>query len=119
MSDTVLLSTVTVSVSVDDSGNITCSPDPVVVTQPDTLLEFDLASPGYEFPDSKAILVLDTSSGNFPLPSQTVGPYQATLMDTCISAGLFHYRVTVVQSSTGTVFSVDPGIRNGSTSVCP
>jgi hypothetical protein len=101
----------TVDVTVSNTGCITCSPDPVVVKSRNTLVNFRLRTQGFSFRDRDAIVVSDPSS-QFPYPSWTVKPTQATLLDVDNQKSSFAYNVYVVDQSTGRVITGDPTIQN-------
>ena len=101
-----------VVVTVSATGDVTCTPDPVVVKATKSTLVFRLATPGWVFRAENAIVVAQPGT-EFPEPSKTApGGLKATLMDRDRSVGSFAYTVTVVQPSTGRVGSVDPTIEN-------
>jgi hypothetical protein len=100
-----------VSVTVDAGGTVACTPDPISISGRNLCVAFSLDTPGYNFPDSGAIVV--TSGGaEFPYASWTLRPNLAGLYDADTAAGDFQYTVNVVNSSTGGTLSVDPGIKN-------
>ena len=101
----------TVEVSVDDKGNVTCSPDPVKVQGADALLVFEMVSPGWTFTDTGAIVV-DKAGKEFPYPSWTTKPTTAVLVDANTVKASYKYSVAVIQTSTGQRFVQDPGIEN-------
>jgi hypothetical protein len=100
-----------VTVTVDGSHNVTCTPDTVDVTNPDTLVVFTLATDGYCFPSANAVIV-DTPNTDFPYASWTVKPKEAAIYDRKGVAGDFKYTCTVQDATTGTQYSVDPVIHN-------
>ena len=102
---------VQVQVSVDTSGNVRCSPDPVPVQGKAVLLNFKLVGDGWAFADKDAIVVTDPS-GNFPYPSWTIKPTQAALLDLDQDTGEFAYTVSVVHTATGQCVKHDPTIQN-------
>ena len=69
-----------VQVSVDDKGNVTCSPDPVRVQGANALLVFEMTSPDWTFTESAAITVKDPGK---PLSLQVKVNY-LTCDDVCI-----------------------------------
>jgi len=105
--------TVNVQVSIDDKGNLTCSPDPVKVRGADALLVFELTSPGWTFAKANAI-ALKEPAPDFPHVSWTIKPTTAVLVDLNRVKGTFPYNVAVVQTSTGKEFVFDPSIENES-----
>ena len=100
-----------VQVSVDDKGNVTCSPDPVRVQGANALLVFEMTSPDWTFTESAAITVKDPGK-DFPYPSWTTKPTTAVLVDNNSVKGSYAYCVSVVQTSTGQRFLHDPTIQN-------
>lgn len=103
--------TVYVEVSIDDKGQLTCSPDPVKVQGADALLVFELTSPGWTFAKTGAIALKEPAS-DFPYASWTIKPTTAALVDLNRVKGTYPYNVAVVQTSTGRQFVFDPGIEN-------
>ena len=108
-----------------EAYGIAC-PDPAVVTQPNTLLRFELQTQGYAFDTDEAIRVVD-GEGNF-IGSWTVAGNNATLVDVLVSEGVYEYWVwyhpvlvpptpvptTVPAAKLRLSFAFDPAIRNGS-----
>ena len=111
---------VTVTVAKDGQGNvvITCTPDPVQVNAFNTLISFNLATAGYHFLASNTI-VLDSPQPDFPYPAHTVNATLATLLDLCTTSNSFKYTVYVVDTATGTQYSLDPVIKNGAATCQP
>ena len=107
---------VDVTVSADGTVTIKCTPEsaPVVKDTKHALIAFKLNTPGYRFRDTDAI-TLDNGSGgdNFPYPSWTLGDTEAALYDNNKTKQPFPYTVTVVNTTTGQEYSVDPIIDNG------
>lgn len=112
MNDKVGVAVVPVTVTVDASGNITCSPNPVVVTTVNALITFTLTTSGYTFPVINAVVVSPASS-QFPYPAQTVKPTVVNLIDLCTVAADFSYNISVTNTATGVTTTLDPVIRNG------
>ncbi|HSI60590.1 MAG TPA: hypothetical protein VLA16_23745 [Ideonella sp.] len=107
----VTLKTRSVTVSVDASQTITVSPDPVTVNGNNVLIVFGLATSGYKFPNSNAVVV--TSPGaQFPYPVWTISNTQAALLDVNDETGDYKYTVNLVNIATGAPISLDPSIRN-------
>jgi hypothetical protein len=100
---------VTVSVA---TGGIICNPDPVPVSGADATITFTLATPGYNFPASNAIVV-PAPSNQFPNPSVTVTPTTATLLDKNTDDKKYKYIVNLVRTSDNQPLDVDPIIENG------
>jgi hypothetical protein len=114
---------VDVSVSAEGTVTITCTPEsaPVVKDTKHALIAFKLNTTGYRFRDTDAITLDDSSGGdNFPYPSWTLSDTEAALYDNNKTKKPFPYTVTVVNTTTGQTYSVDPIIDNGGggTNVC-
>jgi hypothetical protein len=108
---------VSVTVGEDGSVSILCEPNPVPVSQCNTLLAFTLdTSTGFRFRTTGAI-ELDEPDSDFPYPSWTLAPALATLYDLCNNIDTFKYSVYVVDARTGKEYSVDPEIKNGDVGV--
>lgn len=112
MSETLAIPVKQVGISVDADGNIHVKPDPIVVTTHNALIVFTLSTDGYNFPPTNAIVV-NTPNSDFPYASQTVKPQEASILDLANNVGEYEYTVTVVNTATGQVISLDPVIRNG------
>ena len=93
------------------ADGIVCSPDPVKVTSRNALVNFHLKSDGYRFRDKDAIVVYEPQR-DFPYPSWTVKPTQATLLDLDNSTASYAYSVYLVDTKSGKEVSVDPTIEN-------
>jgi hypothetical protein len=103
---------VTVGTIRDGSVIITCNPNPVPVSVPNSLLVFNLRTPGYHFKGTGAI-VIDGTFEDFPYPSWTLNAKTSALFDACNQADQFEYSVFVKRDKDGVEFSVDPIIDNG------
>jgi len=105
---------VCVTVIPDTNGNdqIKCEPNPVPVGDPNTLIAFNLMTPGYHFKSTNTIVLRGTFP-DFPYPSWTLNKTTAGLFDLCNDDDVFAYTVKVKRDSDGKEFSVDPEIRNG------
>ena len=105
---------VDVSPNGDGTVTITCTPNPAPIDQgaSHVLIEFTLNTSGYRFRTANAI-ELDTPVGDFPFHSWTISDTQAGLFDRNKQADTFAYTVTVVNTTTGDEYSVDPEIKNG------
>jgi len=101
-----------VSVTVDAGGNITCTPDPVLVSTHNALVAFTLDTDGYKFPDTNAV-VINVPHSDFPYSAWTIKPKLAGIADLCNNADSYEYTVTVVNIATGKSISLDPVIKNG------
>jgi hypothetical protein len=108
-----------VGVSVDATNTIHVKPDPVIVDTHNVLVVFTLATDGWHFPASGAIVVT-TPGSDFPYSAWTVKPQQAAILDLGANLGDYEYTVTVVNDATGQVVTLDPVIKNGNpTCACP
>ncbi len=105
---------VDVTANPDGSVLITCDPNPAEVIQgtSNVLLVFTLNTSGYRFPTAGAI-TLDEVLEDFPYNSWTISNTQAALFDHNRIADTFDYTVTVINTSTGVDYVVDPEIKNG------
>ena len=105
---------VDVTANPDGTVEITCSPNPAEITQgaKHVLLVFTLNTSGFRFPTANAIS-LDEPIDDFPYHSWTISNTQACLYDRNKVADTFAYTVTVVNTTTGEKYSVDPEIKNG------
>jgi hypothetical protein len=103
---------VTVSTARDGSVDIVCNPNPVRVGTPNTLLAFNLRTPGYHFKGTGAVVIAGTFD-DFPYPSWTLNAKTAALFDACNQPDQFDYTVTVKRDKDDAEFSVDPIIDNG------
>lgn len=101
----------TVTVSVQTDGSIVCAPNPVVVTDPDTMLNFQLLGSTHAFRNRHAITVSGGGS-EFPFPSWTTKDNQALLLDRVASIGDFDYTLHLVETASGKSIRIDPTIRN-------
>jgi len=104
------LADVTVTVSAD--GDVSCAPDPLVVSVARKTIVFRMATAGWNFAPQNAIVVSQPGS-DFPQPSKTLpGGRLATLLDLDLTAGAYAYTINVYEPSTGRKGSVDPTIEN-------
>lgn len=102
---------VTVTVSdATDPPTVISNPHTAVVTEPNSLVVFNLTTPGYVFPTTGAILV-ENGGAEFP-NLWYVSPTEVALHDLCAVAGEYKYWVVVEEASSGTQFKVDPRISN-------
>jgi hypothetical protein len=112
---------VDVTASPDGTVKITCTPDsaPVAKDTKHALIAFTLNTTGYRFRANDAITLdpdddkSDNASENFPYQSWTISDTQAALYDNNKSKKAFPYTVTVVNTTTGQEYSVDPEVNNG------
>jgi hypothetical protein len=101
-----------VTVTVSPEGDVSCTPDPLVVSVARKTIVFRMATAGWNFTPHNAIVVSQPGS-DFPQPSQTQpGGRLATLLDRDLRAGAYAYTVNVYEPSTGRKGSVDPTIEN-------
>jgi len=105
---------VDVTANPDGTVAITCDPNPAQIVEgaSHVLLVFTLNTSGFRFPTAKAIS-LDEPVDDFPYNSWTISDTQAGLFDRNKVADTFSYTVTVVNTTTGETYSVDPEITNG------
>ena len=105
---------VDVTANPDGSVVITCDPDPaeIIAGTSHVLIVFTLNTSGFRFPTVGAI-TLDEVLEDFPFNSWTISNTQAALFDRNKIADSFNYTVTVVNTSTGVEYVVDPEIKNG------
>lgn len=90
------------------------NPDPVRLTnQPNGLIVYTLATPGYYFPDDGTALVIDSAdaAGEFPI-AWIINATTLALGDYNNNAQTYKYTMTVVNSRTQQRVSTDPGIVN-------
>jgi len=112
---------VDVTVSSDGAVKITCTPDsaPVAKDTKHALIAFTLNTTGYRFRATDAITLdpqqdkSNDAAENFPFQSWTISDTQAALYDNNKSKKGFPYTVTVVNTTTGQEYSVDPEVNNG------
>ncbi|MFL6697706.1 MAG: hypothetical protein ACJ8GJ_11105 [Vitreoscilla sp.] len=105
---------VDVTAAADGTVTIDCSPSPadIIKGTSHALLVFTLNTTGYRFRTAHAI-TLDKAVDDFPYPSWTISDTQAALYDCNKVADTIDYTVTVVNTTTGQEYSVDPEIKNG------
>ena len=112
---------VDVTAAADGTVSITCTPDTadVVKDTKHALIAFTLNTSGFRFPVNDAI-TLDPeeddgvmAAANFPYSSWTISDTRAALYDNNKSAKAFGYTVTVVNTTTGQEYKVDPEVNNG------
>ena len=105
---------VDVTANTDGSVTITCDPNPADIIEGTSrvLLVFTLNTSGYRFRTAGAIEI-DPVVEDFPYASWTISDTQAALFDRNKIADTFDYTVTVVDTTTGKEYSVDPEIKNG------
>ena len=109
---------VDVTVSSDGTVTIDCEPNPadIIKDTKHALLVFTLNTSGFRFRTANAI-TLDQAIDDFPYDSWTISDTQAALYDRNKVADTFGYTVTVVNTTTGQEYSVDPEIKNGGSGV--
>ena len=107
---------VAVDVTPDPAGGvtITCTPNQAQIVEGASrvLIVFTLNTAGYRFRTANAI-ELDQPVDDFPYASWTISDTQAGLFDRNKVADTVAYTVTVVDTTTGQEYSVDPEIKNG------
>lgn len=107
--------TADVTVTVSPNGDVTCTPDPVVVSAAQSTVSFRMATTGWVFRATHAIVVFNPGS-DFPLPSKTSPDgKKAVLQDRDTTSGSYPYTVYVLHPATGREASVDPTIENQAT----
>lgn len=90
------------------------SPDPVVLDgQPNALIVYRIATPGYHFPTDGTAIAINAAdpSATFPI-AWVIDAATLGLGDYNNAAGSFKYTMTVVNSRTGQRVSQDPVIKN-------
>lgn len=87
-----------------------CSPENINVTDGNSLIEFNLTTPGYSF-DPETPITFNESTSDFP-DLWVITATQITMRDRCTTAGTYAFTVHVVEDSTGKRFKVDPSITN-------
>jgi hypothetical protein len=114
-----------------ENGKPVASPDPVVVTQENTLLVFYVDTKGYAFPTTGAIAIkpcppqqgelahqksaVPTDAdivNNFPYPAWSTSASSVAFFDARSSMGDFCYNITVIDLNDGSRLESDPAIRN-------
>jgi hypothetical protein len=105
---------VEVTIATGPKGDVTimCNPNPVYVTVANSMISFNLRTPGYHFTATGAV-VLAEPNDDFPYPSWTLNKTTAGLFDLRNQYDQFDYTVTVKRDADGAEFSVDPIINNG------
>ena len=105
---------VDVTAASDGTVTITCDPNTADILKDTShaLLVFTLNTSGYRFRTAKAI-EMDEQVDDFPYASWTISDTQAALFDRNKVADTVGYTVTVVNTTTGQEYSVDPEIKNG------
>lgn len=101
--------TVTAS-DVTDPPTAYCEPHLVTVDASNTLIEFDLVTPGYSF-DPDTPITFNTATTDFP-DLWVISATQVTIRDRCQTPGDFAFTIHVVEDSSGKRFGVDPVVRN-------
>ena len=99
-----------VKVSVS-GGVISCQPDRVVVSTPNTLLVFALDTPGYVFPELNPVVV-NQPGAEFPYAAWWQHPKAVALFDRGNNTADYSYTVNVVDQFSGQRFRLDPTISN-------
>jgi hypothetical protein len=105
---------VEVTVTINSKGelNIVCNPNPVPVGALNSLIAFNLRTPGYHFRSTDAVVIKGTFD-DFPYPSWTLNATTAALFDICNNKDTFDYTLYIRRDKDDAEFSVDPVIDNG------
>jgi hypothetical protein len=93
------------------NGQWQCSPDPIKPTGLNAIIKFTLATGGYAFRATNAIVVQSPGT-QFPDPSETKDATTAKLKDRNDERGQFKYSVFLTQDGTGSTVEIDPIINN-------
>jgi hypothetical protein len=94
-----------------ESGQWKCSPDPIVPTGLNAVIKFTLATGGYAFRATNAIVVQSPGT-QFPDPSETKDATTAKLKDRNDDRGRFKYSVFLTENNSGATVEIDPIISN-------
>jgi hypothetical protein len=98
-------------VTVDSSGNVHCTPDPLPARGSNVHLKFVLQTDGYTFRDDNAVVVTDPGS-QFPESSKTQPDKTvAKLLDRNNERGSFKYTL-YLKTPDGQPLEYDPTIQN-------
>ncbi|WP_349740688.1 hypothetical protein [Roseateles cavernae] len=101
-----------VSVTVINDNELQFSPDPVVITKENSLITFNLLTPGYIFPvDGTALVVNDDDEEEFPI-AWYITPVTIGLADYNNDADDYSYTMAVQNIATGARITKDPTIKN-------
>lgn len=92
-------------------GDLHFSPDPVKVKKENSLITFNLLSPGYIFPTDGTALEVQDDGGEFPI-AWYINPVLIGLADYNTARQTFAYTMNVQNIQTGKVISKDPTIEN-------
>lgn len=103
-----------VNVSINEAGQVVCTPETANVNGANALIVFHLETAGYAFPASNAVVVSNPGT-QFPYPSWTAYPGYAALFDADGDTNNYSYTVNVVELSTGQTLSADPTVKNNGT----
>jgi hypothetical protein len=103
---------VTVTTKSDGTLNICCNPNPVPVKVLNSLITFNLRTPGFHFKSTGAVVIKGTFE-DFPYPSWTQNATTAGLFDICNNIDTFDYTLYIRRDTDDVEFSVDPVIDNG------
>lgn len=101
-----------VSVTVINGNELQFAPDPVLITEADALITFNLLTPGYIFPVDGTALVINDDDGEFPI-AWYLNPVVIALADYNNNGGDYSYTMTVQNIATGARLNKDPQIENG------
>ena len=103
---------VTVTTNLDGTLNIVCNPNPVPVRVLNSLITFNLRTPGFHFKSTGAVAIQGTFD-DFPFPSWTQNATTASLFDINNNEDTFDYTLRIKRDKDDVEFSVDPVIDNG------
>lgn len=101
-----------VSVTVINDNELQFSPDPVVIKKANSLITFNLLTPGYIFPvDGTSLVVTDDDEEEFPI-AWYINPTMIGLADYNNDADEYSYTMAVQNIQTGARITKDPQIKN-------
>lgn len=101
-----------VSVTVVNGNELQFSPDPVEISKKNSMITFNLLTPGYIFPvDGTSLIVEDDDETEFPI-AWYLSPVMIGLADYNNNAQDYEYTMTVQNIATGARITKDPQIKN-------
>ena len=100
-----------VFVTVIANGELSFSPDPVVIQKKNALVTFNLVTPGYVFPFDGTALTISDGDDEFPI-AWYINPVMIGLADYNNDVDDYAYTMTVQNIQTGQRISKDPSISN-------
>lgn len=106
------MTTFTVNVTVDATGNIVCTPNPVPISGANALISFQLQTSGYAFASSNPVVVVSPAN-QFPYGPWSPSSGQVCLYDANTDSNRYKYWVHLINLSNSQPLSVDPVIENG------